>query len=294
VVPSWGGRGLVGITKADVLELVNDKAARRERKRHGLTQGAAVQAGKMLTRLRTFFGWCAANDLAGADPTAGVRPPAREASRDRVLSDDEVRTFWTSAEQLGMPFGHVFRLMLLSAQREGEIAGMRWPELDLEKRIWTIPGSRSKNGKPHLVHLSSLATEIMEQVPRISGQELLFSGTGKTALSGFSSAKARIDKAMLKVLRAEKCDEPQIEFAPWVLHDLRRTATTGMARLGIAPHVADRVLNHQAGTIRGVAAVYNRFEYLDERKAALEAWGHYVEALICPVPSNVVALVAAR
>ena len=101
---------------------------------------------------------------------------------------------------------------------------------------------------------------------------------------------------MADVLREATRENRQAQTAeldPWVLHDLRRTATTGMAQLGIAPHVADRILNHQAGTIRGVAAVYNRFEYLDERKAALEAWGRFVESLIRPAPSNVVPLVAA-
>src|SRR5207249_8203336 len=133
------------------------------------------------------------------------------------------------------------------------------------------------NGKPHIVHLSAVAIEIIELVPRITGQDLLFSGNGKTPVSGFSSAKDRLDVLM-------GSDQA------WTLHDLRRTATTGMARLGIAPHVADRVLNHTAGTIRGVAAIYNRFEYLEERKAALEAWGRFVEGLVRPTPSNVVPL----
>jgi integrase len=281
VLPRWGDRPIAEIAKGDVLELVHDKAARRERKRQGSADGAAVQAGKMLTRLRTFFRWSVANDLTAADPTAGVRRPAKEASRDRFLTDDEIRAFWGSAEQHAMPWGHLFRLMLLTAQRENEVAGMRWPELDIEKRTWAIPGQRSKNGKSHTVHLSALAIEILEQVPRGAGQDLLFSGTGTTPVSGFSRAKARIDRLMGG------------DIAHWVLHDLRRTATTGMARLGIAPHVADKVLNHQAGTIRGVAAVYNRFEYLDERKAALGAWGRFVESLVRPVQSNVVPLVAA-
>ncbi len=280
VLPRWGDRPLAGITKGDVLELVNDKAARRERERRGMAGGAAVQAGKMLIRLRTFFGWTVANDLVAADPTTGVRRPAKEASRDRVLTDDEIHAFWEGTGQLAT-FGNLFRLMLLTAQRESEVAGIRRLELDIEKRTWTIPGARSKNGKPHIVHLSAPAIEILEQVSLVAGQDLLFSGTGKTAVSGFSRAKARLDRLMGG------------EIAPWVLHDLRRTATTGMARIGIAPHVADRVLNHQAGTIRGVAAVYNRFEYLEERKAALEAWGRLVESLARPALSNVVPLVAA-
>jgi integrase len=278
VLPRWCERPLAEITKGDVLELVNDKAARRERTRQGLTEGAAVQAGKMLTRLRTFFGWAVANDLAPADPTAGVRKPAKEAQRDRVLTDNEIRAFLDGTEQLGRPFGLVFRLMLLTAQRESEVAGMAWSELDLEGRTRTIPGARAKNGKPHIVHLNGLAVEVLNQVHRIVDQDLLFSGNGRTAVSGFGSAKRRLDAAL--------------GVADWVLHDLRRTATTGLARLGVAPHIADKVLNHTAGTIRGVAATYNRFEYVDERRAALEGWGRFVESLVRPA-SNVVPLVAA-
>ena len=207
-----------------------------------------------------------------------------------MLSDAEIGVFWRGTEQLGNPFGPVFRLLLLTAQREIEVAGMRWSEFDNadDPKIWTIPGERSKNGKPHMVHLGALALEIIKAVPKIKGQDdLLFSGNGKTPVSGFSSAKARLDRHMLKLMQ-EGCEDARL--APWVLHDLRRTATTGMAGLGIAPHVADRVLNHQAGTIRGVAAVYNRFEYLTERKAALESWGRYIEGLIGREPQNVVPL----
>jgi integrase len=176
--------------------------------------------------------------------------------------------------------------MLLTAQREIEVAGMRWSEIH-DDDVWEIPGSRSKNGKPHTVHLSALALEILEAVPKIKSQDLLFSGNGKTPVSGFSSGKTRLDRHMLRALQEVHEDA---QLSPWVLHDLRRTATTGMARLGIAPHVADRVLNHQAGTIRGVAAVYNRFEYIDERKAALDAWGRFVEGLIGREPQNVVPI----
>ena len=274
VLPRWRDRPLAAITKGDVLELLDDKAGRRERKRKGLTEGAAVQANRTLTRLRTFFGWAAANNLVDADPTAGVRKPAKETPRDRVLTDDEIIAFWEGAEQLGQPFGLVFRLMLLTAQRESEVAGMRWSELDLEGRVWIIPAARAKNNKMHIVHLSALAIEVLDQVPRIVDQDLVFSGNGRTPVSGFSSAKGRLDAAM--------------GVTDWVLHDLRRTATTGLARLGIAPHVADRVLNHTAGTIRGVAATYNRFQYLEERKAALDSWGRQVEQLVRGKPDNVV------
>ena len=132
-------------------KLVNDKAARRERVRKGLTEGAAVQANRTLTRLRTFFGWAIANDLIEADPTAGVRKPAKEAPRDRVLTDDEIRALWDGTEQLGRPFGLVFRLMLLTAQRESEVAGMRWSELDLDAR----PGRYRARGRKTASRISS-------------------------------------------------------------------------------------------------------------------------------------------
>jgi len=286
ILPRWGGRPLAEITKADVLNLVNDKAARRERKRQDLTAGAAVQAGKMLTRLRTFFGWAVAHDLAPLDPTIGVRKPAKEASRDRVLTDDEIRGFWSGCAVLGAPFGPLFRLMLLTAQREGEVAGLRWSELDLSDCIWTIPSSRTKNGKPHTVHLSTLALETIKTIPRVTGQELLFSGNGRTAVSGFSSAKARLDRLMSETLRDELSEgRNEFQLPAWVLHDLRRTTTTGLARLSVPPHIADKILNHTAGTIRGVAATYNRFQYLNERKAALEEWSHLLKSITrsrCP------------
>ena len=293
VLPKWGDRPVAGITKSDTIELVNDKAAMRERKRKNTVGGSAIQAGKMLTRLRTFFRWCIAHDLIMVDPTEGVRKPGKEDDRDRVLTDAEIAAFWSSCDRLGYPFGPLFRLLLLTAQRdESEVARMRWSEIDFAERTWTIPETRTKNRKPHIVHLSRLALEVLEQVPRMAGQALLFSGSGRTPVSGFSHAKARLDEAMLNALRANTGNPEEVELVPWVLHDLRRTATTCMARLGVAPHIADRVLNHQAGTIRGVARTYNRFEYLAERKAALEALGRLTESMIRPLPPNVVQLAA--
>jgi len=287
ILPRWGERPLSEIGKADILAVLNDKASRRERRRRGINSGAGVQANKTLTRLRTFFRWCVDNDLVSTDPTGGVRKPVKETPRDRVLSDAELCAFWKATEGLGLPFGPLFRLLLLTAQRESEVAGMRWQELD-ERGTWAIPSERTKNGKPHIVHLSDLATDELRRVPRVDGKDLLFSRTGATPASGFSRAKVRLDERMAEAMGDDGA------LVPWTLHDLRRTATTGMAQLGIAPHVADRVLNHTAGTIRGVAAIYNQFQYLDERRAALAAWGRHVENLMRAPPSNVVPLAGAR
>jgi integrase len=274
VAERWGDRPVAEITKGDVLELIADKAAQRLRPRKGEGAGAGVQANRTLARLRTCCRWAVANDLISTDPTDGVRMPVKETPRDRVLSDDELVRYWTGSEQLGTPYEPIFKLMAVTAQREGEVAGMAWPEIDIDGRTWTIPAARTKNGREHLVHLNGLAVEVLEQVPRRGDR--LFTGPNGASAPDFSRPKAKLAALM--------------GVGDWVLHDLRRTATTGMAKLGIAPHVVDRVLNHVAGTIRGVAATYNRFEYLPERKAALETWGRYIEQLIGSAPANVVQM----
>jgi integrase len=272
VLPRWGDRPLASITKADVLLLINDKAASRDpkRPRRGTTGGAVFQANGVLARLSTFFKWAQSNDLVGVDPTVGVRKVAREKPRDRFLTDAEVQAFWRATDDRS-PWDVLFRLALLTGQRSRqELGGMRWSEIDIENRVWEIPAARSKNAKAHTVHLSALALAQLQALPR-SGDRV-FTGTS------FSRAKARIDEAIA---------ETGFAMTPWTTHDLRRTATTIMAQLGVAPHVADRVLNHQGGTIRGVAATYNRFQYIDERRAALEKLGDHVAKL---VGANVVDL----
>jgi integrase len=287
VLPRWGDRPIRSITKHDVNALLDAKAARRERPLKGHIGGAAVQSNRTLTRLRTLFAWAAARGLINTDPTTGVLSRAKERPRDRVLSDPEIRLFWDCAERAGWPFSGILRLLLLTAQRETEVAGMTWAELNLAERTWTIPGRRTKNGKAHVVHLSEAAVEVIEVLPRVGSSALVFPSRNGTTVSTFGRAKTRIDAAMAA--------ETGSEIAPWVLHDVRRTATTIMARLGIAPHVADKVLNHSSGTIRGVAAIYNQHQYLDERKAALEALGRFVETLVRPGGAgNVVPLAAAR
>jgi integrase len=285
VLPCWQARPIGDITKHDVNELIDAKAARRERKHKGRKGGAGIQANRVLTLLRTLFRWAIAMDLVAADPTAGVRRRIKEKARDRALDDDEIRWFWGACDRMGWPFGPLFKLLLLTAQRRDEVGGMRWAELDGD--TWTIPRGRAKSDRAHVVHLSGLAAETIEALPKTG--DIVFSSTGATPVSGYSRAKARLDRLMTAQLREETGD-PEAEIADWTLHDLRRTATTGLARLGIAPHVADRVLNHSGGTIAGVSRVYNRFQYVAERKTALEAWGRFVENLVRPGGGNVVPM----
>jgi integrase len=285
VKPRWGERPISEITKGDVNDLLDAIAGKRDRKRRGAEGGAAVQANRTLTRLKTLFRWAVAKDLITADPTEGVRKAVKETPRDRYLDDAEIRSFWAGCEGLGWPFGSLLKLLLLTAQRRDEVGGMQWSEVDLPEATWTIPGTRAKNGKRHIVHLCKMAIEVLEAMPQLAvdGQPsaYVFTTTGRAPVSGYSKIKDRLDQHMAT-------------SAPWILHDLRRTATTSMAELNVPPHVVDKILNHTAGTIRGVAATYNRFEYLPERKAALEAWGRRIESLVRPVPRNVVPLTVAR
>jgi integrase len=293
VQPRWGAWPIREITKHDVNDLLDAKSGHRERRRKGTRDGAVVQANRTRALLRTLFRWAVDMDLIDADPTAGVRQRVKERARDRALNDAEIRLFWSGCDKLGWPFGPLFELLLLTAQRRDEVGGVRWAEIDIDRHIWRIPRERAKSDRAHIVHLSAPAIEILEALPRTG--DLVFSATGTTPVSGYSRAKDRIDKLMMMRVREETGD-PEAEIVPWILHDLRRTATTGMAALNIAPHVVDKILNHSAGTIRGVAAVYNRHAYLEERKAAQEAWGRHVMALVRPgaSPSNVVAIDQAR
>jgi integrase len=260
VLPKWGDRQLASIGKGDILLLMNEKAGTRERARKGAAGGAVVAANRVLARLGTFFKWAVANDLVAMDPTIGIRNVAKEKPRDRYLSDDEIVAFWRATAD-GSAWSALFRLALLTGQRSRqEIGGMLWSEIDVENRVWEVPAKRSKNGKGHTVHLSALAMAQLSALARVGDR--VFSG-----MTSFSRAKAKIDAAMGPI-------------EPWVTHDLRRTATTLMAQIGVPPHVADKVLNHQSGTIRGVAATYNRFEYLAERNAALERLGEHVARLV--------------
>jgi integrase len=291
VLPAWGARPITSITRrnvGDLLETIIDR-------------GAEVQANRTLARLKTFFRWAADEEIIVDSPVARKKPPTRETARDRALTDEEIGWFWAACEKIDWPFGPHFKLLLVTAQRRDEIGTLEFGELDLDKRLWTIPRGRAKNDRAHDVALSDAALEVIAGINETRGRieslnncPLVFTTTGKAPISGFSRAKARLDQEMERLARKARGlpeDDEQPRLIPdWILHDLRRTAATGMARLNVAPHVVDKVLNHVSGTIRGVAAVYNRFEYAEERKSALEAWGRYVTALVRPGQDNVVQL----
>lgn len=201
-----------------------------------------------------------------ANPCAEIRAPAPHQSRDRVLSDAELASVWRACERVGYPFGSIVRLLILTAQRPSEVAGMLWSELDLTARTWSIPAAKTKSNRAQVVPLVSQAIELIRVMPRLRG-DLIFPAVGShgRSFSGFSKAKRRIDQIA--------------GVSGWTLHDLRRTAASGLARLGVAPHVVERILNHTTGTLGGVAGVYDRFGYLPEMRVALEQWALHVDRM---------------
>jgi len=269
--------------KLPLEEITSDDIKRLVR---GIAKDAPSQANHTLAYLRAMLGWGVDEGLIERNPAAGVKMPAQKVERERALNDEEIRSFWFACNEIGWPFGQLAQLLLLTAQRRDELAHATWSEFDLDKQSWTLPGERTKNGRSHIVHLSALAIEVLQGLPRIASKKgWIFTtglGGGDTPVSGFGGGRERIVAAMAAGMGEE--------VAHFTLHDLRRTAATGMAALGIAPHVVDKILNHSGGKIAGVAKIYNRFEYLPERKAALETWSRHVESLIRPTPSNVVEL----
>jgi integrase len=275
---AWRGRPISQISRRDVIDVI-DRVARR----------AEVQANRTLARLHALFNWAVQKDRLLSSPIVGIKPPTREQERDRVLSDDELRWFWQACNSIDWPFGPLAKLLLLTAQRRDEVGGMEWSELNLEKKTWTLPRHKVKNDRAHEIHLSEAALSVLRSLPHV-GERPIFTTNGRP-VTGFSHGKKRLDAAMLRAKRDELGQNADA-IPHWIFHDLRRTAATRMAQLNIPPHVVDKILNHVSGTIRGVAAIYNRFEYLEERRAALEAWAQYVGNLVLPASSdtNVVAL----
>jgi integrase len=217
-------------------------------------------------------------------------PPIPE-SRDRVLADWELQLVFEAAGKLGQPFGPLIRLLILTGQRMQEVASASWSELDRAHAVFSIPSARAKNRKATDVPLSAAA---IAELDGVAGKEkwpvkgLVFTTTGKTSVSGFSRAKRQIDREVAKSLRKRDDDRTVGE---WRYHDLRRTLATGLQRLGVRFEVTEAILNHISGSKGGVAGIYQRHDWRDEKRAALEAWAAHVMSLSAPSDaSNVVPL----
>jgi integrase len=277
VVAVWGDRDIHEIKKRDVIDLL-DRIA---------DSGRVVTANRVRAYLNKFLSWCVERDILDTSPAMGVKPVAKEKSRDRVLSNDEIRWLWEACNREGHPWGHLGKLLLLTGQRVGEVVGMTDREVSVD--LWHLSSDRTKNGRAHDVPLSSQVQAALDDVERIKGDAgLIMTTNGRTPLSGFHKGRNHLADRMAEIA-SEEAGQP-VEVPHWTFHDLRRTAATGMARLGIPVRVTEAVLNHVSGTGGGIVAVYQRHDYADEKRKALNAWARSVTNLVESQTDNVVQI----
>ena len=262
VLPAWGKRKAESIRRRDVMKLLDDMRTE------------PAKAVKAKARLHHFFGWCAEREVIPANPVANVRTQHKLVSRERVLTDDELRRVWKACDKVSVSFGAMVRVLILTMARRNEVAEM--PRAELSESLWSIDGSRSKNKQPLDVHRTAAFNAIIESLP-FDGP-FVFEGRhhGKP-LGGFSDLKTKLDEAIGEGV------------APWTLHDLRRTGSTIMQRLEIRPEVIDACQNHLP---QGIKRTYQRHRYAKEKAAAFEALAAEVLRIVegRDVPSNVVPM----
>lgn len=273
----WGERDIHDITKRDVIDLLDGIA----------DSGRVVTANRVRAYLGKFLNWCVERDILDISPAMGVKAVAKERARERVLTDEEIRLFWAACTAEGQPWGHLGKLLLLTGQRLGEVVNMT--DREVSGDLWHLTADRTKNARAHDVPLSEAARDVLGAVERVKGDAgYVFTTNGVSALRGYHKGRNHIAKRMIEIVSKERGEA--VEIPHWTFHDLRRTAATGMARLGIPVRVTEAVLNHVSGTAGGIVSVYQRHDYADEKRAALDAWARFVADLVDGTPDNVVRI----
>ncbi|HEY3777899.1 MAG TPA: tyrosine-type recombinase/integrase [Rhizomicrobium sp.] len=273
VRPEIGKDAVNALRRSHIVRLLDAVAAK-----HG-----PAMADHVLAHVRKALNWYATRDDEFVVPIvrgmAQTRPKDR--ARDRIHADPELRALWKATElDVAGVYGTLVRVLLLTGQRREEVAGMRRSEI--EGNVWTIPGGRAKNGRPNVVPLTSEVIALLDELPQYG--DFLFGRTGESPFGGFSRCKESLDRQM-KLELPSSC-----QWKPWVVHDLRRSARSLMARAGVRPDIAERVLNHIIG---GVQGVYDRHHYTEEKREALEALGRLVKRILGQA-DNVVRLDRSR
>lgn len=276
VLLHWSGRDVQGITKRDVLNLL-DVIVKR---------GAPVGANRTLAALKTAFGWFVKRDILVASPCDHVDGPSPEQGRERALEDSELVAIWRAAEEVGYPYGSMVQLLLLSGQRRDEARQGVRPQFDLSNALWKIPGLRTKNWREHHVPLSDAALRLLAALPKIKSKAgWLFTIEGIVPVSNLARRKRRLDAAVLRELRKS---DPEAQLRPWRLHDLRHTLKTFMQRERIPKDVRNAVQNHFD---RDMDELYGHYSFEKEKRDALDRWSRHVEAILSgKLAHNVVAL----
>ena len=281
IKPALGKTPLPSISRADLVRLFDGMPADKPSIRRN---SFAV--------IRRLFRWAKGRGDIDRNPLEGFEAPVAVESRDRVLTDDELRLVLLASHDLAEPYGPFVRLLAITGQRRNEVAELDWKELDRDKRQWLLPSARAKNGIEHLVPISDLA---VAELDRLAGgwvwprRGLVFPATDKTAISGFSKAKKALDVAMVKRLG----DGPDAALDPWRIHDLRRSVATHMQRLGIPGDVIEACENRIAGRSKsGAARIYQRHDFEAEKRFAMDRWSALLSGLLA-TKDNVVPLAKA-
>jgi integrase len=277
VIPSFRAKTLMQVTRADVAGLLDKMIGRVATRRNAF----AV--------LRRLFSWAVNRGDLNVSPIRDMEPPPAPPSRDRVLTDEELALVWRGSIAAAYPFGPWVRMLILTGQRREEVAALNWSELDRDKAMWTLPATRAKNGVVHDVPLSSAALKLLDEIASTQNPEgqpaiwprkgYVFTMNGKQPVTGYSVAKKRLDRLALEAASAGAEGFTEA-IAPWRFHDLRRTLATGFQRLGVRFEVTEAVLNHLSGSRSGIAGVYQRHHWSDEKRAALDAWAAHVSGLV--------------
>ena len=240
---------------------------------------ATVTAARAKAAISSFYSWAMQSGLVDANPVIGTPDRKEPPPRERVLTDAELVAVLQGCG--ADDYGKVLRLLILTGCRRQEVGSMTWAELDPNAGAWTIPAQRTKNGRAHTLPLPPAAWAIIDAVPRKLGRDFLFGAHSAIGYNAWHDGKAELDQKLGD------------QVAPWRVHDLRRTAATGMADIGIAPHVIEAILNHQSGHKAGVAGIYNRSTYEREMRAALALWADHVRVLIDGGEHKVIAFTPA-
>jgi integrase len=237
-------------------------------------ENGPTEANRTHASLGKFLNWCVGEGFIDANPTRFVNKNS-EVSRERLLVDSELREIWRALPN--NDFGDVLRLLMLTGQRKREIGALEWSEVDLDRNLITLPPARTKNRKWHTIPLSAPAEAILKaRVAHSAGRKMVFGRTSNSGMGGGTQAKCLLDKKLM--------------IPAWIIHDLRRAAASGMANIGVQPHVIEAVLNHVSGSKSGVAGIYNRSTYEPEKVTALNRWAEHLMAIVEGRGSNVVPL----
>jgi integrase len=255
LIDAWGKRQVDDISKPDVLahlDALQDAGYERARDRR-----------RQL--IRQLFDWLIEREVVKVNPAAGIRKlQPGGVKRQRVLTDDELRAIWKAAEKIGGAAEALVKLLMLTGQRRGEVATIEWPELDSD--LWTVPPEKFKNGLVHLVPLPQAAVDVLVALPRVASGRFAISTTmGETGFSAFADLKEELDRIS--------------GVKDWVLHDIRRTVRTNLSKIGVNADVAERIIGHLP---QGIRAVYDRHDFLEEKRAGLSRWAAHLDTIINP------------